>query len=53
MRRSPLTSRSDSLVCPFCESGELEPTDRNSARCISCGRVSRQLILETLRQRSQ
>jgi adenine-specific DNA methylase len=53
MRRSPLTSRSGSLVCPFCESGELEPTDRNSARCISCGRVSRQLILETLRQRSQ
>jgi len=50
MRRSPLTSRSGSLVCPFCESGELEPTDRNSARCIACGRVSRQLIL---RQRSQ
>jgi len=50
MRRSPLTSRSGSLVCPFCESGELEPTGRNSARCIACGRVSRRLILEALRQ---
>jgi len=50
MRHSPLTSRSDSLVCPFCESGELEPTGRNSARCIACGRVSRRLILEALRQ---
>jgi hypothetical protein len=50
MRRSPLTSRSGSLVCPFCESGELEPTGRNSARCITCGRVTSRLILNTLRQ---
>jgi hypothetical protein len=50
MKRSSLTSRLGSLVCPFCEAGELECTDRNSARCISCGRVTSRLILETLRQ---
>jgi ribosomal protein L37AE/L43A len=50
MSRSPLTSRSGSLVCPFCESGELETTDRNSALCISCGRVTSRLILKTLGQ---
>jgi ribosomal protein L37AE/L43A len=50
MKRSSSTSRSGSLVCPFCEVGELEGTDRNTARCNSCGSVTRRLILETLRQ---
>jgi ribosomal protein L37AE/L43A len=49
MKHSSMTSRSGSLVCPFCEVGELESTGRN-ARCNSCGRVASRLILETLRQ---
>jgi ribosomal protein L37AE/L43A len=50
MKRSAMTSRPGSLVCPFCETGELERTGSYSARCISCGRVTRRLILEILHQ---
>jgi ribosomal protein L37AE/L43A len=50
MKHSSMTSRSGSLVCPFCEVGELERTGHNSARCNSCGRVANRLILESLCQ---
>jgi ribosomal protein L37AE/L43A len=50
MKRSSMTSRSGSLVCPFCEADELERAGSNSARCNSCGRVASRLILETLRR---
>jgi ribosomal protein L37AE/L43A len=50
MKRSTMTSRPGSLVCPFCEAGELERTGSYSARCISCGRVTGRLVLETLHQ---
>ena len=50
MKRLSMTSRSGSLVCPFCEVGELERTGRNLARCNSCGMIANRLILETLHQ---
>lgn len=50
MKRSSLTSRSGSLVCPFCEADELLVTGRNTGLCPSCGRVTSRLILEDLRR---
>jgi ribosomal protein L37AE/L43A len=50
MKRSSITSRSGSLVCPFCEVGEIERKGSVSARCISCGKVLTWSILEDLRQ---
>jgi hypothetical protein len=35
MRRSRTASRSNSLVCPLCGSGELRPVGHNSALCAS------------------
>ena len=49
MKRLSKTSGLGSLVCPFCEAGEIERTGSNSARCISCGKVLGRWILETLR----
>ena len=49
MKRLSKKSGSGSLVCPFCEAGEIERTGSNSARCISCGKVLGRWILETLR----
>src|SRR5215218_7815022 len=50
MRDLVLASRSDSLVCPTCEAGELEPSGRDSTRCSSCGGLLGGATLETLRQ---
>jgi ribosomal protein L37AE/L43A len=50
MKRSSLTSRSSTLVCPFCEADELLVTDRNTGPCPSCGRVTSRLILGALRR---
>jgi hypothetical protein len=49
MKGSTLISRPDSLVCPFCENGQLRPTGSDSARCASCASVVSGVILETLR----
>jgi ribosomal protein L37AE/L43A len=43
-------SGSGSLVCPFCEVGQLERKGSVSAGCISCGKVLSWSILEDLRQ---
>ena len=50
MKRSYLTSRSGSLVCPFCEADDLLITGRNTGQCPSCGRVASRLIVEALRR---
>jgi hypothetical protein len=50
MKRSSKTSGSGSLICPFCEVGELERKGSVSARCTSCGKVLGWSILEDLRQ---
>jgi ribosomal protein L37AE/L43A len=50
MRYLVLASRSDSLVCPTCEAGELGPSGRDSARCSSCGDLLGGATLEALRQ---
>ena len=50
MKRSYLTSRSGSLVCPYCGADDLVVTGRSTGRCSSCGRVTSRLILEALRR---
>jgi ribosomal protein L37AE/L43A len=50
VKGSSLTSRPDSLVCPFCEMGQLRSSGEDSMRCESCeGRISG-AMLESLRQ---
>jgi ribosomal protein L37AE/L43A len=49
MKGSSLVSRPDSLVCPFCESGQLRPSGNDSARCASCAGLVSGEMLETLR----
>lgn len=46
--RGASTTRSRSLVCPFCEVYELHPFGQNACRCGSCGGVLGGLLLETL-----
>jgi ribosomal protein L37AE/L43A len=49
VKGAALSSKLDSLVCPFCEVGKLRPSDRDSMRCESCsGRLSAPM-LESLR----
>lgn len=50
MRASSLSSRSDFLVCPACQVGELEPLGGEDARCGSCGRILGTAMLLTLEQ---
>jgi uncharacterized Zn finger protein (UPF0148 family) len=49
VKGSSLSSGRDSLVCPLCEVGELQPFDNASARCDSCGGLVSGAMLETLR----
>jgi ribosomal protein L37AE/L43A len=48
--RSPLASRSESLVCPLCEVSCLRPSGRDSMGCEACGGSLSGAMLETLRQ---
>jgi ribosomal protein L37AE/L43A len=50
VKGSFLASRSDSLVCPLCEAGELRLSDHTSARCASCASLLNGAMVETLRQ---
>jgi RNA polymerase subunit RPABC4/transcription elongation factor Spt4 len=49
VRRSTLTSRPDSLLCPLCEASKLYPSGRDSMRCESCDGCLSGAMLETLR----
>lgn len=43
------TSRSDALICPFCEAGVLRRRGAGAAgRCDSCGRLVEGAVLRTL-----
>ena len=50
MKASSLTSRSDYLVCPICQAGELYSFDGECARCSSCGCIVGAATLLTLEQ---
>ncbi len=50
MKASSLASRPDSLVCPFCEMGQLRSSTHDSMRCQLCGGHLSGVVLETLRQ---
>jgi uncharacterized Zn finger protein (UPF0148 family) len=50
VKGSSLTSRPDSLVCPFCETGQLRSSSHDSMRCRSCEGLLSEELLETLRQ---
>ena len=50
MKSLSLVSRSDSLVCPLCEAGELRPVGNGAMRCGSCDGSLGGAILETLRR---
>ena len=50
MRSSSLSSRSDHLVCPVCQVGELHPFGGEGARCGSCGSILGTAMLLTLEQ---
>jgi len=50
MRASPSSSRSDYLVCPVCQVGELQPFGDEGARCGSCGCILGTAMLLTLEQ---
>jgi hypothetical protein len=50
MRASSFPSRSDFLVCPACQAGELQPFGGEGARCGSCGGVLGTAMLLTLEQ---
>jgi ribosomal protein L37AE/L43A len=50
MRASTLSSRSDFVVCPVCQGGELQPFGGEGARCNSCGSVLGAAMLLTLEQ---
>jgi ribosomal protein L37AE/L43A len=47
---SSLASRSDYLVCPGCQEGELHPFGGECARCSSCGCILGAAMLLTLEQ---
>jgi ribosomal protein L37AE/L43A len=50
MKTSSLASRSDYLVCPVCQAGELHPFGGECARCSSCGSILGAAMLLTLEQ---
>ena len=50
MKASSLTSRSDYLVCPICQAGELYPFDGECACCSSCECIVGAATLLTLEQ---
>ena len=50
MKASTLSSRSDHLVCPVCQVGELQPFGGEGARCGSCGCILGTAMLLTLEQ---
>src|SRR5918912_3180543 len=50
MRSSSSSSRSDFLVCPVCQVGELQPFGGEGARCGSCGCILGAAMLLTLEQ---
>ena len=50
MKASSLASRSDYLVCPVCQEGELRPFGGERARCRSCGCILGTAMLLTLEQ---
>ena len=50
MKASSLASRSDCLICPVCQAGELHPFGGESARCGSCGSILGAATLLTLEQ---
>lgn len=50
MKASSLTSRSDHLVCPVCQVGELHPFVSELARCSRCGHILGTAMLLTLEQ---
>jgi len=50
MKASSLASKPDSLVCPFCEIGQLRSSTHDSMRCQSCGGPLNGAMLQTLRQ---
>ena len=45
-----ITTKAQSLSCPFCEVYELEPFGHTSLRCASCGSFVTGTLLETLSQ---
>jgi ribosomal protein L37AE/L43A len=50
MKASSLSSRSDYLVCPVCQVGELQPFGGEGARCGRCGYILATAMLLTLEQ---
>jgi ribosomal protein L37AE/L43A len=50
MRVSSSSSRSDYLVCPVCQVGELRPFGGEGGRCGSCGSILGTAMLLTLEQ---
>ncbi len=50
MKASTLASRSDRLICPVCEAGDLHPSGGDRARCSSCGCILGAATLLTLEQ---
>jgi ribosomal protein L37AE/L43A len=50
MKASSLASRPGSLVCPFCEIGQLYSSSPDSMRCQSCKGLLSGALLEVLRQ---
>jgi ribosomal protein L37AE/L43A len=45
-----LAHRSNYLICPLCEAGELHPFGKDHARCDSCGCILSAGIVLTLEQ---
>jgi hypothetical protein len=50
VKGSSLTSRSDFLVCPICQIGELHPFGGERAHCRRCGYILGAAMLLTLEQ---
>ena len=50
MKASTLASRSDHLVCPVCQAGELQSFGGEGARCSSCGCILGTAMLLTMVQ---
>jgi ribosomal protein L37AE/L43A len=50
VKASSFPSRSERLICPVCEAGELHPFARNCVRCGSCGCILGAAMLLTLEQ---
>ena len=50
MKASTLASRSEHLVCPVCQAGELQSFGGEGARCSSCGCILGTAMLLTMVQ---